>query len=100
MPLDLDSLPLDAIAEFCKRNHIIRLSVFGSALRDDFTPESDIDILVEFAPGKTPGLAFFGMQDELTEIIGRQVDLNTAGFLSRLFRDEVIQQSEQLYAAA
>jgi len=100
MALDLDSLPLEKIAKFCERNHIVRLSVFGSALRDDFTPESDVDILVEFDPEHIPGLAFFAMQDELTEIIGRRVDFNTAGFLSRHFRDEVIQQSEPLYDAA
>ena len=101
MSLDPKSLPLDAIAEFCKRNHILRLSVFGSALRDDFTPESDVDILVEFVQENTPGMiGFEGIQIELAEIIGRNVDLNTVGFLHRLFRAEVIRQSELLYAAA
>jgi hypothetical protein len=101
MALDLNSLPRDAIAAFCKRNHIIRLSVFGSALRDDFTPESDVDILVEFAEGKTPGgFRFEGMQIELCEMIGRKVDLNTREFLSRRFRDEVQSQSRPLYDAA
>jgi len=72
-------IPEGKIAEFCVRNGIRRLSLFGSVLRDDFTPESDIDVLVEFKPGRTPGLAFFGsIPDALSEILGRQVDLNTA----------------------
>src|SRR5215813_6813222 len=90
-------IPLDAIAEFCQRNHIRKLSLFGSVLRDDFGPGSDIDVLVEFEPGKTPGLAFFGMQDELSEHFGRRVDLNTPGFLSRYFRDRVVAEALPLY---
>jgi len=82
-------IPNEAIAEFCRRHHIRRLALFGSVLRDDFGPESDVDVLVEFDPDHIPGLAFFGMQDELTEILGRQVDLNTPGFISPYFRDRV-----------
>jgi len=93
-------LPKDVIADFCKRHHIRRLSLFGSILRDDFRPESDVDVLVEFEPGHTPGLAFFAMQDELSEILGRPVDLNTPGFLSRYFRDEVLAEAEEQYVAA
>jgi len=70
-------IPRDRVVEFCHRNHIRRLALFGSVLRDDFTSASDVDMLVEFEPGKTPGFAFFRMQDELSEIIGRRVDLNT-----------------------
>jgi predicted nucleotidyltransferase len=66
---------------FCRRHHIRRLAVFGSVLRDDFGPDSDIDVLVEFEPGRTPGLTFFDMEIELGERFGRPVDLNTAGFL-------------------
>jgi predicted nucleotidyltransferase len=77
------------VAEFCRRHHIKVLSLFGSVLRSDFGPASDVDILVEFEPDHTPGLDFFGMQEELSRIIGRRVDLNTPGFLSRYFRDEV-----------
>ena len=95
---DVEIFP-SAIAGFCRRHHIQRLALFGSILRDDFTPRSDIDILVEFEPEKTPGLAFFGMQDELSEIFGRKVDLNTAGFLSPYFRDEVREEAEVLYDA-
>ena len=70
---------------------------FGSVLRDDFGPESDVDVLVEFEPGHTPGWDFFGMQDELTAIIGRRVDLNTPNFLSRYFRDEVVAGALPIY---
>jgi predicted nucleotidyltransferase len=93
-------IPCDRIAEFCRRHHIRKLSLFGSILRDDFRPESDIDVLVEFEPGATPGLAFFGMQEELSEILGRQVDLHTPGFLSRYFRDQVLAEAEVQYVAA
>lgn len=93
-------IPTDKIAEFCRRNHIRRLSLFGSVLRDDFRPESDVDVLVEFEPGKTPGLRFFDMEDELSELFGRKVDLNTAGFLSRYFRDEVLAEAGVQYDAA
>lgn len=62
---------------FCRKNHIRKLAFFGSVLREDFRPDSDIDVLVEFEPGKTPGLAFFGMQEELARIFKRDVDLLT-----------------------
>ena len=88
------------IAEFCRANHIRRLSLFGSILRDDFGPESDVDVLVEFEPGKTPGLAFFGLQDDLAEIVGRRVDLNTAGCLSKYFRDHVVSEARPIYVQA
>jgi predicted nucleotidyltransferase len=91
------SIPREKIADFCRRHHIRRLALFGSVLRDDFTPDSDVDVLVEFEPGKTPGFAFFGMQDELSEILGRRVDLNTPNDLSRYFRDDVLRQAEAVY---
>ncbi len=75
-------LPRPQIAAFCRKNHIRRLALFGSVLRDDFTPESDVDVLVEFEPGARVGLRFFAMEHELSEILGRKVDLNTPGFLS------------------
>jgi hypothetical protein len=93
-------IPKDRIAEFCRSNHIRRLALFGSVLRDDFGPDSDIDVLVEFEPGQTPGLRFFGMEIELSEILGRKVDLNTPGFLSDYFRDEVLAEAEVQYDAA
>ena len=93
-------IPHERIVDFCRRHHIRRLALFGSVLRDDFTPASDVDMLVEFEPGKTPGFAFFRMQDELSEMIGRRVDLNTPKELSKYFRDEVLADAEDLYVAA
>lgn len=90
----------EQIADFCHKHGIRKISLFGSALRDDFMPESDVDVLVEFEPGHTPGLAFFTMQRELSEILGRKVDLNTAGDLSPHFRDEVLSEAQVLYDAA
>ena len=88
------------IAEFCRRNRISRLSFFGSVLRDDFGPESDVDVLVQFEPGCIPSL--FGlarMQRELTEILGRQVDFKTPGFLSRYIRDRILAEAQEEYVA-
>lgn len=93
-------IPQEQIEAFCRKHHIRRLALFGSVLRDDFTDESDVDVLVEFEPGHTPGLAFFSMQRELSEMLGRQVDLNTPGFLSPYFRDEVLAEAENRYVAA
>jgi len=86
-------VPRKKLAEFCRRNHFRKLAFFGSVLREDFGPDSDIDVLVEFEPGKTPGFAFFGMQEELSTILGRKVDLNTSGFLSKHFRDQIIREA-------
>ncbi|MDO9130003.1 MAG: nucleotidyltransferase family protein, partial [Anaerolineales bacterium] len=83
-------IPKKKIAEFCRRNHIRKLALFGSVLRDDFRPDSDVDVLVEFEPGKTPGFAFITIQDELSEILGgRQVDLVTPKFLNHRIRERV-----------
>ena len=93
-------IPHAEIDAFCRKHHIRRLALFGSVLRDDFTDESDIDILVEFEPEHMPGLEFFTLQRELSEILGRQVDLNTPGFLSPYFRDEVLAEAEDRFVAA
>lgn len=93
-------LPTDEIAAFCRRHHIQRLALFGSVLRADFRPDSDVDVLVQFEPGKTPGWEFFEMQSELSRILGRTVDLNTAGFLSPYFRERVIAEAETVYERA
>jgi len=90
-------VPQAEIAAFCRRNAIRKLALFGSVLRDDFTPDSDVDVLVEFEPGHTPGLAFFRMQRELSEILGRKADLNTAKDLSPYFRQQVLDEAEVLY---
>ena len=86
------------IADFCRRHRIRRLALFGSVLRDDFRPESDIDVLVEFEPGHVPGFAFIDLQDELSTILGRKVDLHTPGSLSRYFRDRVVREARKLLA--
>ena len=93
-------IPEDKLSAFCQRNYISRLSFFGSYLREDFKQSSDIDVLVEFEAGHVPGLAFFSMEEELSEIIGRKVDLNTPQFLSRYFRDKVMDEAQVLYDAA
>lgn len=94
------SIDRDRVAALCRRHHIRRLALFGSVLRDDFAPESDVDVLVEFEPGHVPGLAFLVIQEELSRLLGRQVDLHTPGFLSRYFRQEVLSEAETLYVAA
>ena len=92
-------IPAPAIAVLCRRYSIRRLALFGSVLRSDFHAESDIDMLVEFLPGQTPGLAFFQLEDELSGLLGRRVDLNTPAFLSSDFRDEVLAEAETVYVA-
>jgi predicted nucleotidyltransferase len=90
----------DALARFCRNHHIRRLGLFGSALRDDFGPGSDVDVLVEFEADHVPGLAFFEIEEELSKLIGRKVDLNTPQFLSRYFRDRVLAEAQIQYDAA
>lgn len=96
MPKDIE-VPGEKIAEFCRRWHVTRLAFFGSVLTDEFGPESDVDVLVEFEPGHVPGLDFVDAEDEFSEIIGRKVDLNTPQCLSRYFRDKVIAEAEVVY---
>lgn len=93
-------IPIDRskVESFCRRHHILKLSLFGSVLRDDFGPESDVDVLVEFEAGRTPGFAFFDLQEELSGILGRRVDLHTPGSLSRYFRDKVMDEALVQYA--
>jgi len=90
----------EKVARFCRKHYIRKLAFFGSVLRDDFGHDSDVDVLVEFEPGHVPGLAFISMETELSEILGRKVDLNTAGFLSPYFREAVLQEAEVQYAAS
>lgn len=98
MTLNLRDLPTIDISDFCRRNFIRKLALFGSAIRDDFRLDSDVDVLVEFEPGHVPGLAFFGMQDELSALFGRAVDLHTPKSLSKYFREQVIQEAQLVYA--
>lgn len=99
MPLRIpvDQAALDA---FARKHHIRRLAFFGSALRSDFGPRSDVDVLVEFEEGHVPGLAFFDMEAELSRILGRRVDLNTPQDLSPYYRAEVLAEAEVTYGEA
>ena len=93
-------VPHERIADFCRRRHIRRLAFFGSVLRDDFRADSDVDVLAEFEQGKIPGFGFVELQDELSRILGRRVDLRTPNELSKYFRDEVLAEAEELYVEA
>ena len=97
-------IPKEEITAFCLRNHIRRMALFGSVLRDDFTPESDVDVLVDFEPDRTPGLEFITIQDELSEILGRQVDLYTFKGVENsrnwLLREEILNSAEVQYEQA
>ncbi len=95
-------IPRDAIAEFCRRNHIRRMALFGSVLRDDFAPESDVDVLVEFEPSVRIGyIGLAGLEIGLGEILGRKADLHTFKGVesspNRLLRDEILNSAEALY---
>jgi hypothetical protein len=92
-------VPRQRLAEFCRRHHIRRLSLFGSVLGEGFGPESDVDVLVEFEADKVPGLfRLAGLEMELSEILGgRKVDMNTPKCLSSYFRDKVVAEAEELY---
>ena len=94
------SVDQERLAEFCRQNGVRRLAIFGSALRDDFGQDSDVDVLIEFEPGKTPGLRFFWMQEELSRLFNRTVDLHTPASLSRYFRSQVLAEAEDQYVAA
>ncbi|NLG97506.1 MAG: nucleotidyltransferase family protein [Chloroflexi bacterium] len=93
------SIPEKELVEFCKRNHIRKLSFFGSVLSERFGPESDVDVLVEFEQGHTPGLSLIRMQDELSALLGgRKVDLVTPKFLNKRIREKVITEAVVQYA--
>ena len=93
------NVPDEQIADFCRRNHIRKLSLFGSVLRRDFSKDSDVDVLVEFEPGHVPGyIRLAGMEIELSQILGgRKTDINTPQCLSRYFRSEVLANARPQY---
>ena len=94
-----DYIPKAELEAFCQNNNINKLFLFGSALRDELKPDSDIDLLVEFDKNHMPGLLdLAGMEIELTEILGRKVDLRTPAELSRYFRDDVLRKAKVEYA--
>ena len=97
LAVDIPEAPLAAV---CKRHHIRRLALFGSVLRDDFRPDSDVDMLVEFERGHIPGLIrLAGIELELSDLLGRKVDLNTPQFFSEPLRDRVLAEAEVRYVA-
>lgn len=92
-------IPQERVAEFCRRHHIRKLSFFGSVISEHFTEDSDVDVLVEFKQGQVVGLLrLAGMEIELSEILGRKVDLRTPADLSRYFKDDVLSAAEVQYA--
>ncbi|MBI5488126.1 MAG: nucleotidyltransferase family protein [Deltaproteobacteria bacterium] len=92
-------VPASAVAEFCRRHHIRRLSLFGSVLRDDFGPDSDVDVLVEFEPGHTPGLRIIEIEQELSALFGgRRIDMANPRFLNRRLRDRILAEARVQYA--
>lgn len=96
----LEAIDRDQLAEFCREHGIARLSLFGSAARDQLGPDSDIDVLVEFVIGRHVGLRFITVQEELQALLGRKVDLNTPSFLSPHIRDRVEAKAVPIYEAA
>lgn len=91
-------IPRDRIAEFCRRHHIRRLSLFGSVLRDDFGPDSDVDVLVEWEPGHTPGWDIVTIAEELEELFGgRKVDMINPRFIKPRLRDNILNSAEVQY---
>ncbi len=97
--MDKVPIPKNQIAAFCQRNHIRKLSLFGSVLRDDFGPESDIDVLVEFEPGAKVGLLKMArIERDLSELLKRKIDLRTPEDLSRYFRQEILNTATVQYA--
>lgn len=93
-------IPVDRqrIAEFCRKHHIRKLSLFGSVLGEDFRSESDIDVLVTFEPGQVIGLRIVDIEDELAQLLGRRVDLVSEKYLNRRIRDSVLSAAEVQYA--
>ncbi len=93
-------LPKEALAALLDQWGVRRALLFGSALHGTLKPDSDVDLVVEFEPGRTPGLAFFELEHALSDLLGRRVDLNTEGFLSPYFRDQVLAEGQIVYDAS
>jgi predicted nucleotidyltransferase len=96
----LAGIPSPALAEVCRRYGVRRLLLFGSFARGEADEESDLDLLVEFFPGRTPGLGFVRLQEELTRLFGRRVDLHTPGSLSPYLREEILKEARPIHEAA
>ena len=97
-------IPIDRVAEFCQRNRIRRLALYGSVLRDDFGPDSDVDVLVSFEPDARVGYAFITIQDELSDILGRRVDMNTFEGVEQsrnwILKAEILESARVVYEQA
>jgi len=100
MELEITETNRKQLAQICKKFYVQKLAVFGSTLYGEERPDSDLDILVEFIPGHVPGFAFVDLQDELSSILGRTVDLRTPDDLSTYFRDAVVKEAHPIYAHA
>ncbi len=94
------SIPTQQITSFCQKHHIRSLAFFGSFVRSDFQSDSDIDVLVEFEPGHTPGYGFFLLEEELSTLLGRKVDLQTPAFLSPGILQTVLSEAVSVYEQA
>lgn len=92
-------IPTEEIAEICRRHRVRRMALFGSVIRDDFTPRSDVDVLIEYEPGHAGGFEFFRMRRELIALLEREVDMHTAASLSPYFQQEVLDEAEEIYVA-
>ena len=92
-------IPTEGIAEICRRHRVRRMALFGSVIRDDFTPQSDVDVLIEYEPGHADGFGFTDMRYELTDLLHREVDLHTPASISPYFRHEVMGDAEDIYVA-
>ena len=91
-------IPANILNEFCQRYHIRKLAYFGSVLRDDFGPQSDVDVLVEFEEGHTPGFRYIDIQDELSRLLGgREVDLVTPKFLNHRIKERILKEAKVVY---
>jgi predicted nucleotidyltransferase len=94
-------IPHQKLVDFCKAHRIRRLALFGSVLREDFTPGSDVDVLVEFeADARVGMIRLSALENELSQLFGRKVDLNTPGFLNKYYRDRILSEAEVQYDAA
>jgi uncharacterized protein len=100
MDLNMIHVQHSSIEAYCRKHHIRSLAFFGSFVRKDFTQESDIDVLVEFEPGQTPGYDFFLLEAELSELLGHKVDLQTLSFLSAIVRQTAFSEAVTIYEQA
>ena len=93
-------IPKHELAQFCRKYGIRKLAIYGSVLRDDFGPQSDVDVLVEFQPGRTIGLRIIDMEAELSRLLGgkHKADIVSAKYLNPRLRDNILASAEVQYA--